>query len=171
MAPEAAGLTGLTGARLSSVTDPLGGSDYYDTNPRPRSPSQTQPTWLARHLEATGATNPDGYGRTIRAAICRKCGAHVIRGLDADRAALPTTADPEPITITGELIAIANGLTTYDLVKHSTRPELDHRNQWRISGPRRNPVLAEHRCGTTWPTQPAPTPAPTPRKAGDDPNF
>lgn len=117
------------------------------------------PTWLARHLAATGAANPDGHGRDLRAGICRACGQPVLRGLDADRAALPATVDPHPVTAVGELLAVAGGAPTYDLWLGQRRAQLHRRHAAHIIGPRRRPVLAEHRCGTTWPAEPPPQPA------------
>lgn len=121
------------------------------------------PTWLARHLEAIGAANPDGYGRTVRAGICRRCGSSVLRGLDNDRAALPATVDPTPISAIGEVVAILAGAATYDITLGSRRAELHRRNRWHI--PRRdNPVLADHHCGTTWPVDDQATPTATTRQ-------
>lgn len=115
------------------------------------------PTWLKAHLLATGALSPDGYGRAIRAAVCRGCGAHVLRGLDADRLALPCIADPEPVSSIGEVAALLAGAATYDLLTVSNRrAELQRRDQFRIGG-RRGVVLADHRCGVTWPAAPTPT--------------
>lgn len=35
--------------------------------------------------------------RKARPGTCRKCGAAILTGPDADRAAIPATVDPEPV--------------------------------------------------------------------------
>jgi hypothetical protein len=100
------------------------------------------PTWLLRRLEDAGRLDADGTRRTVRTVTCR-CGAAVLAGLDADRCALAVLVDPAPVDVRGEALAVLAGRSTYDL--HGL--ELDRRDVWRLAGPRRAPVLAEHRCG------------------------
>lgn len=114
------------------------------------------PTWLQAHLEATGRADTDGTTRAIRARNCPHCGAPVIRALDGDLAALPATCQPQPVDTLGEALAVAASCDTYDLIPAAGRLELDHRDHWRITGRRKHPVLAEHRCGVTWPPDPTP---------------
>lgn len=97
------------------------------------------PTWLQAHIRANR--------RTAALRICLRCGAPILTGLDADKAALTVRVDLIPIDILGETVALLNGRTTYDLVAIHDKKELHHRDQWQITAPRKYPVLAEHRCG------------------------
>lgn len=118
--------------------------------------------WLLRHLETTGRANTDGISRTLTTGLCRTCQQPVVRGLDDDRCALPTTCDPQPVDELGELLALATGRGTYDLRRSAGRYQIDRRHQWRISGRRNDiPVLAEHKCGAPLPTVEMPIPEPT----------
>jgi hypothetical protein len=113
------------------------------------------PTWLQTHLEATGAWNTDGISRATRASYCRSCGRVVLRGLDADRAALTVTADPEPLNPLGEFLAVSSGRRTFDLSWRG-RYELDFRDAWYIRArPARlhgkSAVVVEHSCGDVMP--------------------
>lgn len=88
-------------------------------------------------------------GGILRAAslnTCR-CGAPLLQGLDADRAALTAIVDIQPIDEIGEAVALVQGRRTYDLVGGYQRKELEYRYEWNIKKKRRYPVLAEHRCG------------------------
>lgn len=108
----------------------------------------TIPTWLQRHLEDRGLWDLDSIGRAARARRCRTCRDYVLAGLDADRCALPVAADPDPLSVRGEAIAILAGKPTYSLRYLSNRFELDHRGHFDIRGdPRRLDVLAGHICG------------------------
>lgn len=99
-----------------------------------------------------------------RAAItarCSRCRADIVVGLDAHLAALLVTCDPEPLTRTGELLAVCAGRRVYHLdINH----HLWHRSAWRLPTAARGRVLAEHRCGeptpSTW-RQQVPTKKPT----------
>lgn len=120
------------------------------------------PTWLRAHLEATGRLDTDGVRRAVSAAVCRTCGAHVLRGLDDDRCAGVAICDPEPVDATGEALAQLAGRATYDLARRGDRFELDFREPPAIAG---HPagcsgrdVLAAHRCHSPClPTAPAAT--------------
>jgi hypothetical protein len=97
------------------------------------------PTWLQR--SRSGATRATG----IR--LCPKCRAPILTGLDAEICAFTVRVDPTPITPLGEAIALLQGRATYNLADGPNRKELDLRDQWRITMPRKYPVLPEHRCG------------------------
>ena len=110
------------------------------------------PAWLQTHLETTGAWNGDGVSRAARPARCRSCGRVVLRGLDADRAALPVSADPQPLNQLGEVLTLTTGRHTYDLEWRNGRYELNPRRAAHItnSPPNSSPdksVVAEHQCG------------------------
>ena len=96
--------------------------------------------------------------RKAHGAICH-CGAAVITGDDNDRAALAATVDPRHLTRGGELLAVIDGRTIYEL----SSGRLYRRDRWMLRGPCRHPVLAEHRCQEripdTWRLPPTP---PTP---------
>lgn len=117
------------------------------------------PTWLQRHLEATGRWNSDGVARRVSGGHCLDCRAQVIRGLDSDPAGLPVTCDPQPLDQLGEALALVAGRSTYGLTRTADRWQLDQRSRWRIAGGRRALVLAAHRCGA--PPLPAEPPEPT----------
>lgn len=106
------------------------------------------PTWLQRHLEQAGRWNSDGVSRTISAGRCHHCHTPVVRGLDADVAGLPITADPQPVDQLGEAIALIAGRGSYDLAHNGGRWQLSHRDQWRIRAGRPATVLAGHQCGS-----------------------
>jgi hypothetical protein len=109
-------------------------------------------SWLRPILEARGAWNADGVGRAARATTCRACGAFVLRGLDADRAALPVVVDPVPLNELGEFAALLAGRKTYETSGSNQRCELNPRNPDRIgacpaTARSRTIVLVEHHCG------------------------
>jgi len=113
------------------------------------------PAWLQPILEARGAWNGDGVSRRAHAITCR-CGQTVIRGLDADRAALPISADPQPLNQLGEVLTLTTGRHTYDLEWRNGRYELNPRRAAHIanSPPNSSPdtsVVAEHQCGRSAP--------------------
>lgn len=107
------------------------------------------PTWLQAHLEKTGAANTDGVRRAIRATTCRDCGAGILTGLDADRAALPVVVDVDPVTELGEVLALAAGRVSYNLRIGNGACELDRRDRHTISAPRRYRVVVSHECGNS----------------------
>lgn len=96
------------------------------------------PAWL---LASQG-----GILRAASIAVCQKCGAPILAGLDADKCALYVRADITPIDEIGEALALMQGRRTFDLVGNWQRKELEYRHSWNIKAPRRYPVLAEHRC-------------------------
>lgn len=111
--------------------------------------------WLQRLLDAKGTSNSDGVSRAARAGHCRSCGQVVIRGLDADRAALPATCDPGSINALGEFLAVTTGRRTYDLDWRG-RYELSPREPAHISdsppGSKPNsPVVVAHECDSPMP--------------------
>jgi hypothetical protein len=87
-----------------------------------------------------------GGGRAARPARCSTCHAKILTGPDSDTCALPTRADPAPLTNLGEATAILGGRGTYLLSRKP--PELEYREPGHIA---RKPadqyhVVAEHRC-------------------------
>lgn len=121
----------------------------------------------------------DGVHRGARADRCRDCRRPVLRGLDADRAALAAVVDPHEIDAMGELIAKRIGLMTYNLSpgyssKGIRRWELSPRAACMIEAPRRTAVLVAHRCGLAIPPAAVTFLSPTPRPAcsvSDAPPF
>ena len=116
------------------------------------------PAWLQTILEAKGAWNVDGLSRAARAGYCRRCGRVVFRGLDADRAALSVTADPEPLNVLGEFLALSAGRRTFDLQWRGGRYELNIREPEHIQADPARPrgkscVVVEHRCGDVMPEE------------------
>lgn len=114
--------------------------------------------WLQPILEARGALNSDGISRAARAGYCRRCGTVVMRGLDADRAALPVTTDPTPVNALGEFLAVASGLVTFDLEWRGNRYELNPRHPEHIQANparlhARRAVVVAHSCGQRMPTE------------------
>jgi hypothetical protein len=115
------------------------------------------PAWQQTILEAKGAWNADGVSRAARAGYCRSCGTVVLRGLDADRAALTAVCDPEPINALGEFLALSVGRKTYDLTWRG-RYELNPREPAHIraapaqaSG--KSSVVVAHLCGQPMPLE------------------
>lgn len=87
--------------------------------------------------------------RSARLRTCPHCRAPILAGLDAPTAALPVRADPTPLTLLGETVALLNRRSTYDLLDAGGRKELNWRDAFAIEGARRYPVLAEHACGVS----------------------
>lgn len=115
------------------------------------------PTWLQSILDAKGISNPDGVSRAARAGYCRSCGAVILRGLDADRAALTAVCDPEPINPLGEFLALSVGRKTYDLTWRG-RYELNPREPCHIEAAPasllgKSSVVVSHLCGQTMPVE------------------
>lgn len=108
------------------------------------------PAWLQQHLATIGADNPDGISRRARTTHCRKCGAHTMRGLDADQCGIPVTVDVAPIDETGEILAVLTGRNTYRLTWRLNRYELDPREAHHITTvpPNTITVLVEHHCNS-----------------------
>lgn len=98
----------------------------------------------------TGWTDGGGHGRKTHPARHR-CGAPVLTGLDADRAALQVTVDPAPLTAIGEAAALILGRQTYELHTAGDRQELDYRDRHRITARPANleksHVVQAHECG------------------------
>lgn len=94
--------------------------------------------------------------RAARPSQCARCGESVLRGLDNDQCAFVATVDPEPVTVEGELLAIAQGRWTYDGHRGGTGQgiELVARTADMLTC-RTADVFADHRCGSPLPRQPA----------------
>ncbi|HEU4544479.1 MAG TPA: hypothetical protein VFR23_25335 [Jiangellaceae bacterium] len=109
------------------------------------------PAWLQTHLTATGAWNTDGIGRALRARQCT-CGARVLSGLDADRAALPAAVEPSPVDPAGELLALMQNRRTFR-IRYFGRWEIDRRSSFDIAAQPAGKVdvLIEHECGRPFP--------------------
>ena len=105
----------------------------------------SMPAWLRRALEVAGRLDADGVRRKARPGRCRECGAEILTGLDADRCAMPARVDPVPVDGWGEAVALLDGRASYEL---TTGLELDYRDDFRISAPRRYPVLVAHVCNS-----------------------
>jgi hypothetical protein len=96
------------------------------------------PAWLTPTHAVTS--------RAARLRTCPKCRRPVLVGLDAERAGMRVVADPTPITALGEAIALLSKRPTFDLIG-AGKKELNYRDSFAISGDRRYPVIAQHRCG------------------------
>lgn len=111
---------------------------------------EPMPTWLRTHLDTTRGAVTD-WARPTRCLHCRR---PVIEGLDAKILAFTATCDPWPLDPTGELLALLDGRTTYELVAEGGRRRLYRRPPQRIAaappGQRshagRFDTLATHRC-------------------------
>lgn len=115
------------------------------------------PTHIRRHLEATGVLARDGISRRAKTTFCADCHRPVVRGLDADVAALVAVVDPAPLTPVGEVLALAAGRRTYDLTWRGARYELDPREPGHIRtrpASRKYHVTADHQCGNSLPAFP-----------------
>ena len=78
-------------------------------------------------------------------ASCPRCGAAILRAMTAPPMAWEVRADPVPLDLAAEILALLAGRYTYDLATFAMRPELIWRDPCRIL--RRDwPVLATHRC-------------------------
>ena len=107
------------------------------------------PAWLAKHLETTGAGNPDRIGRAARIHHCKHCGRYILTGLDNDMCAGVANADPTPLSPLGEALALIGGRRTYALRQSSGRLELQLRDQWQIEGSpagTRYDIVPAHTC-------------------------
>lgn len=87
------------------------------------------------------------YARAAQLRLCPTCKAPVLRGLDADIAALKVDIDPTPIDEIGEALAVLDGRGTYELLAGRAARHIHHRYEWNIRAPRRRPVYPGHRCG------------------------
>lgn len=109
------------------------------------------PSWLQRHLIATGVLTETGLGRKAQLRRHRRCGIPTLTGLDADVMAFEATCDLGELTAAGEANALLDGRRTYEL---DVRGALHHRDRYAIT---RRPagaattVLAEHRCSAPIP--------------------
>lgn len=125
--------------------------------------------WLKNHLIDTGRWNHDGTTRQARLRT-HTCGATVLTGLDADTCAIPTTCDPQPLTTTGEMLALLGNKPTYDLWVTSQQLDGPRRPAAITNRPATNTgstrVLATHVCGT--PPLPAHDTPPAPTKEATD---
>jgi len=115
--------------------------DWLSDNRAPEAvkPATPIPAWLARR-------RGDAH-RAAALRLCPSCQAPTLVGLDADVTAFTARADILPLNELGETIALLSGRPTYDLVTNGGRKELTRREEWNISGTRRYPVLAAHKCG------------------------
>ena len=90
-------------------------------------------------------------------------------GLDDDHCAFTVTVDRTPISVDGELLAIAQGRTTYSaFAEPKTGPALSRRLLYNLHR-READVHADHVCGSPLPEDPNPPnkkiqPAPLPDK-------
>lgn len=88
----------------------------------------------------------------MRAAVrtdCRKCGAAVLIGDDADSVAYRVTVDAEPVDRVHEAAAVAAGRSSYDLLPGSAGAgDLYHRepHHYLSRAQPRFPIHLQHRC-------------------------
>lgn len=111
------------------------------------------PDHVKRRLEQLGLLDPvTGATRRARACLCPTCRRPVMRGIDREYGGMSVDADPEPLTVNGEVNALMTGARTYNL-QWVPRPggmgyTLDSRDQWQIArwpaGSNGMDVLAEH---------------------------
>jgi len=97
------------------------------------------PEWLERRKAE--------YARAAQLRVCKKCGAPVLAGLDADIAALKVQIDPTPVDAVGEALAVLAGRGTYELHRSRHGHQIHARYPWNITAPRKRPVYPGHRCG------------------------
>jgi len=108
--------------------------------------------------------------RTLEAARCRTCEALVGVGLTGDIGAFRVLVDPTPLTPTGEVHALLDGLTTFTVTRSfSGGVQLNTRTAFRRTCPWPHDVWAEHRCGQIH-THTAPTSIAPRLRSTDDPD-
>lgn len=121
----------------------------FDAQPT-RTCNAAASSWLIDHLRAAGHLTESGLTRRARPRPCPSCGTWTVCGLDADVLALEARCDTTPLTQLGEVVALAAGRRTVELVHTRGRFELEQR--WadhiaaRPPAAGRYDVLAEHRC-------------------------
>lgn len=161
---------------MSTQTTAL--ATLFDTHASgPSHPRHPAAPHLVDALIRTGRLTETGLSRRARPRPCPRCGTWTIAGLDADRCALEAHCDPTPLTALGEVIALASGRRTLELVRTRGRLELEQRWADHIAdqpaGTTRGDVLATHLCHQPIPsawTRPS-THIPPVRPAADQPDF
>lgn len=94
--------------------------------------------------------------RGVGYARCQTCRAPILYGVDADRCGWLRHVDWTPLDVTGELLAVMAGRSTFTLQRQpGGNPKLTRRHARHIKG--RQPlgahdVVPEHRCGARLPT-------------------
>ena len=113
-----------------------------------------------------GGNGGTGPHRTqhFTASTCRKC-SHII--LAGQIHGLRLDLEPTTLNDLTEYQALADGIPTYDLWPDRTARR---RHLEEIAAPERVPRHARHTCGTTYGTDPRPTPAVSPKPSAD-PQF
>lgn len=101
---------------------------------------------VRQHLIATGRITENGTSRRLQIRSCHQCRTTVLAALDADICAFDIQADPDPVGRLGELLAVADGRRSYDVIDTAGRLELEYRRAIHIGSRRRCPVVVEHRC-------------------------
>lgn len=118
------------------------------------------PQWLERHLTELGRWNTDGVARGISTRQCKRCGDMVMRGLDADICAMPTTVDFIEVDQVGEIIVLAQGRWTYSVnrfLKSNGLMGWQLNTRYRRAWPKyRVAVVPSHLCGSVTPARPDP---------------
>ena len=86
------------------------------------------------------------HQETAAIQACPRCRRHT---LIAAPYGCPVRADPQNLTITGELAARLQNRLTFDIHIYGLprRMHFEYRHLDRIKAPRKYPVVAEHRCG------------------------
>jgi hypothetical protein len=128
--------------------------------PQGRSQPALTPAPPARGAGGRGQVKPSKH---FTANTCRKCGAITIAGTTHG-----IRIDLEPTTLNDhdEYAALLAGVPTYDLWpdRIARRRHLEN-----IRHPDKTHRHAQHTCGTTYGTQPRPTPVTNPRPPADGP--
>ena len=133
-----------------------GANSPSGTTSRPSRPAFHELPELVRRtiLEQRG-------GRKAVYRLCRACGAVVLEGMDADRAAWTVQADPTPITALEEVLCVMVTRPTYTL-RLGERWLLDYRDEYAVGKSSDRLVVPAHRCGARFASR---LPVPAPRTA------
>lgn len=123
----------------------------FDAQPsRPSGDGTGLTPWIVDRLIRTGAMTETGLTRRARPRPCPSCGTWTVCGLDADILALEARCDTTPLNALGEVLVLAGGRRTVELVHTRGRYQLEQRwadhIEGRPAGAGRYDVLAEHRC-------------------------
>jgi hypothetical protein len=140
---------------------------------QPSRPNQEpMPEWLVRRFTESGHIDADsGATRRARMSRCRRCHRPVVLGFDSDPSRphagyMSRQVDPQPLSPTGEALALLSGRITFNLGWHADHWEINGpRDRWQIAGKRTGirDVVVEHDCAlsiTPLPGQPSNVPNP-----------
>lgn len=109
--------------------------------------------------------------RRSEVALCPRCRAVILAGLDADIAALGVHVAPERLTAWGEAMVLSLGLRTFEMATDRRLYARERHGQIRArQASARIAVHAEHTCGMRIPAQWA-FPGELRKEALDEPTF